>query len=628
LETYKKLITKPNQILVPIPLYIDGAVTGQYDKMQVTALKMTIGLLNCRARDREHAWRSLGYVPDYAKADSRGKHILVESGHVSAHATHLDSSLDEDEGVNAAAELEVDKAADYHAIRAVLLETLKEVIEEGMVISIFFKGKVHKNCELVFFIPFVKCDGDEGDKLCCLYRSCGQHVQQLCRYCQCPNEATDDHSNADWPFKTEPLLKKLFEQNNAQKLQKLSQICINNAFHDLGFGLHNDRGIHGAYPIEILHAVHLGIFKYARDCFFAQIGPSSSTAAEINALAVIIGAQFQHQSDCNKPRTKFSVGIQKGKLMAKAFVGVLLVMCVLLASKAGQKTLRSAKKKNFWQDWQIQDWLLLVETLLQWESFLMLPKMQKIHVRRLKKKHQFLMYLLKRIGNPVKGMGFKVMEAHAMVHLSIPMNVDTGSNESHHKRTKVVANLTQKDIKTFEKQTCNQCDDFQVLDLALEEIDGRPLWEYYDGFEHQTIVKKPSLQTTGGMMMVMSRNQEYNDAEFKVITRMENRHWLILENGFLEYCLSIQEDLAHLIIITALPFCTEHKRVGQIFRAHPNYKCTRVWRDWAMIKWDSGSLPAQIWGFIDLTSMPTGMSLDLSNGKTVEKGVFAIVKSA
>jgi hypothetical protein len=238
------------------------------------------------------------------------------------------------------------QAADYHAILAVLLETLKEVIEEGMVIDIFFKGKVHKNCELVFFIPFVKCNGDEGDKLCCSYRSRGQHVQQLCRYCQCPNEATDDH-NADWPYKTEPLLKKLFEQNNAQKLKKLSQICIQNAFHDLCFGgLHNDRGIHGACPIEILHAVHLGIFKYARDCFFAQIGPSSSTAVEINALAVIIGAQFQHQSNRNKPRTKFSVGIQKGnKLMAKECVGVPLVMCALLASKAGQKILRSAKRR-------------------------------------------------------------------------------------------------------------------------------------------------------------------------------------------------------------------------------------------------------------------------------------------
>jgi hypothetical protein len=46
-----------------------------------------------------------------------------------------------------------------------------------------------------------------------------------------------------------------------------------------------------------------------------------------------------------------------------------------------------------------------------------------------------------------------------------------------------------------------------------------------------------------------------------------------------------------------------------------------------MIQWDSGSLPTQIWGYIDLTFTPTGMSVELSNGKTVEKGVFAIVES-
>jgi hypothetical protein len=573
LETYKRLITKPNQILVAIPLYIDGAVTGQYDKLRVTALKMTIGLLNQCTRDREHARRSLGYVPNYTKSDSRGKCILAESVHVSSYNLDIDSSSDEDEGQNAAAESEVDKAADFHAILAVLflLETLKELIEEGMVIDIFFNGNLYKNCELMFFIPFVKFDGDEGDKLCCSYQSRGHHVKQLCRYCQCPNEATDDH-NADWPYKTEPLLKKLFEQNNAQKHKKLSQICIQNAFHDLQFGLHKDRGIHGACPLERLHAVQLGIFKNTRDCFFAQIGPPSGTSAEINALASIIGAQCQHQLDRNKTRTKFGDGIQKGKLMVKEFIGVLLIMCAILDCKAGQRILKLAKKMSFKNNWQIQDWLLLVKTLLQWEAFLMLPKMQKIHVRCLQKKHRFLMFLLKKIGNRVKGMGFNVMKVHAMIHLSYiilmfsaPMNLDTGSNESH-KRTKVAAKVTQKDIKIFEKQTSNWCDDFHVLHLAMEEIDGHPLWEYYDGFEHPTIVEKPFIQATGGMMMVMSRNQEFNDAEFKVITQMDNRTWLQVENGLVEYCTKIQEDLAHLR--KALPFCTEHSCGEDKFSEH------------------------------------------------------------
>ena len=36
------------------------------------------------------------------------------------------------------------------------------------------------------------------------------------------------------------------------------------------------------------------------------------------------------------------------------------------------------------------------------------------------------------------------------------MNVDTGSNETHHKTTKIAAKLTQKDITTFEKQTSDR----------------------------------------------------------------------------------------------------------------------------------------------------------------------------
>ena len=67
LETPKRLITKERQILVALPLYIDGAVTGQFDKLQVTALKMSIGLLNRCARDKEHAWRNLGFVTNYTK---------------------------------------------------------------------------------------------------------------------------------------------------------------------------------------------------------------------------------------------------------------------------------------------------------------------------------------------------------------------------------------------------------------------------------------------------------------------------------------------------------------------------------------------------------------------------------
>lgn len=634
IKTHKRLITKPNQILVGIPLYIDGAVTGQFDKLQVEALKMTLTLLNRKARDKEYAWRSLGYVTNYAKEDSRGQKIFVDSGHAAAAELYMDE-MEEEEGEKGGVELDVDKAADYHAILSVLMESLFELIEEGMVFDVMYKGKLHKDCELVFFVPFVKCDGDGADKLCSRYRSRGEHISQLCRYCTCPNARTDD-PQAKFQYKTERMVKTLVDGNNAEELQKLSQINIDNAFHGLRFGLQNERGIHGACPWELLHAILLGIFKYARDCFFAQIGPKSEHAPEINALSKVIGTHFTRQSDRNKPRTKFAKGIMKGKLMAKEYTGVLLVMAAILRCAKGQELLRASRKKNFREDWLIKDWILLVETLLQWEAYLMLDQMDKKHVTRLQQKNRFVMFLLKKVGARSKGMGFKVMKFHAIVHLAddiimfgVPMVVDTGSNESHHKTTKVAAKLTQKDIKTFEKQTSDRCDDFEVLELALQEIEGRPLWEYFSGYDHENIVQKEEVDTIGGMMYHVYVVVEDQSVEYDIKTRMKDKNKVRIDAQLLEYLADVQTALVEddSNRIERLEIFAEHTRSGQIFRSHPNYRGKGAWRDWVMVQWNEGDYPAQIWGFVDLQGLPLGRSVKVDEDSVVTRGVYAIVES-
>ena len=300
--------------------------------------------------------------------------------------------------------------------------------------------------------------------------------------------------HANFPFKTEPHDEgNLFEESNTEKLREMSQICAKNAFHGLRFGMHNDRGIHGACPWELLHAVLLGIFKYVRDCLFEQVGPDIATAQELNSLAQEIGNLLSRQSDRNKPRTKFAKGILKGKLMAKEYTGVLLVIAAVLQCEKGRELLSGARRKGFRVAGQISDWVLLVETLLQWEAYLNLGQMERKHVTKLKTKHRYLLYLLKRVANRQDGMGFKVVKFHAVLHLAedilmygVPMNVDTGSNESHHKITKIAAKLTQKDVRTFERQTSDRLDDFHVLNLAMEEIQGRKLWEVLEPFTEET----------------------------------------------------------------------------------------------------------------------------------------------
>jgi hypothetical protein len=633
-ETWRKLITKPNQILVAIPLYIDGAVTGQFDKLQVTALKMTIGLLNRRARDKEHAWRSLGFVTNYTKEDTGGKRIFVRSGHVAAHELYVDGISDDEEDANGPVVDQVDKAADYHAILDVLLGSLKDLIADGMVVDIAYKGVLYPNCELVFFVPFVKCDGDEGDKLCGSFRSRGKDISQLCRHCLCPTDETDD-PNAIYPFKTEPMIRKMFLENNAQKHKELSQIPIKNAFHLIRFGLHNVRGIHGATPWELLHGILLGHFKYIRDCFFDQMGETSITAKEVNALAQEIGRLLQRQSDRNKPRTKFAKGILKGKLMAKEYAGVLLVMAALLQTQRGKEMITGARKKQYRQSGQISDWVLLVELMLQWEGFLNLAEMEKKDIVRLKRKHKYLLFLLKRVGNRNKGMGFKIMKFHAVLHLAmdimmfgVPMVVDTGSNESHHKTTKIAAKLTQKDVQTFEKQTSDRLDDFHVLDLAMEEVNGRPLCLFSEANTqpgNPVVQDKPS--RTGGMIINVFRDKTNQQPVFTVKTRMKDRKAVPMDEAFLAFCLAIQEDIAQHVEGFVVPICAEHKRGGIMFRSHPNYRGKGPWRDFVMIAWDSGDYPAQIWGYLDLSALPPALSVPLSEGLDVHQGVWAVIES-
>ena len=260
---------------------------------------------------------------------------------------------------------EAHEGQDWHHVLAHLLLTYREQLDRKKMLWHYkYRGKVYENMELVFFVHFVKCDADEGDKLCGKYTSRTGNVQNLCRFCTCPT------AKSSWVFgdlkakkKTEPMIKKLVDKNDLEKLREYSQRNLVNAFHGIRFGLHNDAGIHGACPVEMLHHILLGMFKLIITGFREQIGPSSATCDEINSLAKEYGKLFQHQSDRDLPKTNFGKGIFQGKIMGKEYSGVLLVVAVILRSTLGQQLLK--KVQNFKEQVLIDDWSLLVETMLQ-----------------------------------------------------------------------------------------------------------------------------------------------------------------------------------------------------------------------------------------------------------------------
>jgi hypothetical protein len=200
-----KYITKPNQVLLPITMYIDGAVTGQFANLPITALKMSLGIHNRKFRDKEYAWRTLGMVAQVSKAKSRGKRLYRNSGHVDSQNMDLDGQEGQDDATK-----EVCKAQDYHAMLECILESYLEVQTNGFIWDLRYRGETYKDVEFVPFLMFIKCDTDEADVLCGSYKSRGAGVAQLCRYCTCPTMESDC-VHADFPVKTVPNIAALVE---------------------------------------------------------------------------------------------------------------------------------------------------------------------------------------------------------------------------------------------------------------------------------------------------------------------------------------------------------------------------------------------------------------------------------
>ena len=313
IETHKKLMTDPKkQILLPVIFHMDGTNTGQFVDLPLTAVKFSLGIFTRKAPDEDHFWRTLGCVPAHSEHESNGERIMHQSQHVDSTTNDDTDALDEANIVDD----NVPEAQDLHAISQVIFENCVESQKTGFEWDLFCNNRRCKDMEFVLFAPFFKVDSDEAEKLCGEFTSRTSNVKQLCRHCHVPT------SESDKPFERFPLKKKREIQasiaaNDEETLRSMSQHCIENATHRLRFGMHNKQSIHGACPLDMLHALPLGIFRCVRDCFFTQLGPTSNLSVAFDSLAQKCGALLSRQSCRDLPKTRFTGGMRRGKLNAK-----------------------------------------------------------------------------------------------------------------------------------------------------------------------------------------------------------------------------------------------------------------------------------------------------------------------
>ena len=190
------------------------------------------------------------------------------------------------------------------------------------------------------------------------------------------------------------------------------------------------------------------------------------------------------------------------------------------------------------------------------------------------------------------------MKFHGILHLvddmllhGVPMNMDTGSNESHHKLTKLLAKLTQRDISVFEAQTAQRLVEFLLLELAMEELNGKTMFEHFvtkreeepELLEGKTEASTSS--TLGGTWISVQHDSDEED----VTWNMGNGKSASWDTDLLQHLHDLQEELGLNLVVR-----TEHRRNGEVFRGHPNYRGKGAWNDWAVFDWGKGMANCQV----------------------------------
>ena len=96
------------------------------------------------------------------------------------------------------------------------------------------------------------------------------------------------------------------------------------------------------------------------------MGKTSTLASRFDALAFTLGKLLSRQSNRDHPIMSFSKGLNEGRLMAKDFTGIMLLIAAGLRTTLGHSLLQ--RRAHFKVDTHLRDWVMLVETLLQWKS--------------------------------------------------------------------------------------------------------------------------------------------------------------------------------------------------------------------------------------------------------------------
>ncbi len=642
-RTYTELVKKKGvDMILPTVFAMDKTQVDTYGRMQMEPMTLSHGLLKHSVRSQHSAMRILGYIcqfpahkPTCKKGMNSARVVVPTAADVTNDGTVIGCvALKSIPNVSWSTYLLNEM---HMQIKFILEESgFLKLQRNGFNWMLHYNGKVHP-IVLHPYIPFIIGDTEGHDRLCGHYTARFSSIKQLCRVCECPT-LESGYSKAKYRHRKPAVISKLVRLGDLEGLKAISQNYLINGFEQARFGLHNNRGIFGACPGEMLHLISLGWFKYCLEAFAAQAGGKDSLLLkQYDGLCASIGRRLSRHSDRDLPRINFPKGFSSGaNLMGHEITGCLLVKLFALqtsrfrqifASPRPKKKEKNRKDKNpelrkLNSEAHVADWILIVSSLLQWHQWMKQSTIPKAQVIKSHCAVQWLMRQIARVSPRVSGMGNNTIKTHLVLHLSedildhgVPDNVNSAYAESAHiPLSKITARNTQKRAKTFTKQAANR----YVENLAIASA-----WQ---DMQHDIILK-------GGLGVGTAGNSGDNDATPTVSGRRFTIAWRVgdLSPSFCwnrKYPTdnpggdSLSPDAMHFLGQHCLPPMTNGKLPcfteficinGHKYRAHPSIYDGKPWHDHAMVKWHGYPypLPAFIHTFVDLRQLPRGSRIAL-----------------
>jgi len=639
LRTYDALIKNDNDMLFPCVLGIDAThVDNGSGRLKMEPLTISHGLLKYDVRKNPSSMRILGYVDQNP--------CLVLPPHNTTSDYHL---TDEQKRIAKNFTKACISSLEYHMqIRCILEKSgFLAMQDNGFKWHLKYQGvSIPVNFRL--YVPFIIGDTKGHDTLCGHYLSRGHGVQQYCRICVCPANQSGNSKARNYEKRTPAKVNALVSCENFDELQSQSQQYLHNAFDGVRFGLHNDRGIFGACPGELLHLILLGWFKTVIKTFFEKAQPTSVSVTKYNSLCVQISHDLKRQSDRDLPVTAFLNGFSstarfKGHEIRGCLLVMLFSMCTtryyeIFSLPAHQKECGVGNPNH------VNDWKMLLVSLLQWYEWLKQPILNKTMVKRSVKATSWLMRRMKKVAPRKSGMKHNTIKTHLVLHIAedildfgVPQNVNSAAAESAHiQLAKVTSKNTQKRPHSFTFQASNRF----IENIAIKQSS----WLCEDAHPNRVRAMTDKMSNFRRQVSVWEDNNgchclylPWNEGFKKMPRNSIPIEWEDdLKEAIVQHCLPMTTNGCLSCFTEFRPdiHCKSDlpSDAGQIYRANPMYM-GGPWYDHCMITWAgySNPVPAKLRAFINFKNLQQNARIEFPESEQgmnkIEPGLYAIIES-